>query len=89
MGTIDHFGRTPVWRQLHALLRDAITSGEIPEATFLPSLKTLTETYEVSRQTAFRAVQALQDEGLAVGVPGRGVWVIPPGQRPKPKQPKR
>ena len=86
MAQIDHYGSEPVWRQLTVLLRAQIEDGTFPPGSFLPSLKTLAETHEVSRQTAFRAVQAIQEAGLARGVPGRGVYVLPVAQRPKPKR---
>jgi GntR family transcriptional regulator len=88
--TVDHYSGEPLFLQIAAVLRGQIESGEIPPKSWLPSLKTLTERYEVSRMTAERAVRLLQDEGLARGIPGRGVYVIPederPGARPQRKR---
>jgi len=33
--------------------------------------------YEVARGTAAKAVKVIVDEGLAVVVPGKGVYVLP------------
>jgi DNA-binding GntR family transcriptional regulator len=42
----------------------------------------LQELFEVSRDTARRAVSVLRDEGLVVTVPQRGSYVVPEAERP-------
>jgi GntR family transcriptional regulator len=79
--TVDPYSGEPVYLQIAAVLRAQIASGEIPPRTFLPSLKTLSERYEVARMTAERAVGVLRAEGLVRGIPGRGVYVIPEAER--------
>jgi GntR family transcriptional regulator len=74
----------PPCRQIAAWLRARIEAGEFrPGEDPLPSEKDLQEFFEVSRDTARRAVAVLRDEGLAVTVPQRGTYVTPEGQRPK------
>lgn len=75
--TIDHFGNTPAYLQLAAILREMITSGKIGPNQPLPSIKTLAQEYEVAKGTAEKALGVLRDEGLVRTVPGRGIYVVP------------
>ena len=73
----------PPYRQIAAWLRARIVAGEFrPGEDPLPSEKDLQELFEVSRDTARRAVSVLRDEGLVVTVPQRGTYVVPQGERP-------
>lgn len=74
---IDPLGPEPVYRQLAAVLRRRIESGELQPGRAIPSEATLVQTYGVARGTARKAVEALRDEGLVVTVPGRGSYVRP------------
>lgn len=67
----------PPYRQIAAWLRARVEAGEFAEDVPLPSEKELQETFEVSRDTARRAVAVLRDEGLVVTVPQRGTYVVP------------
>jgi DNA-binding GntR family transcriptional regulator len=78
---VDPYSGRPAYLQVADLLRARIASGEIPPGSFLPSLRAITEQYEVARMTAERAVGLLRAEGLVRGVPGRGVVVLPKDQR--------
>lgn len=75
--TIDHFGSTPAYLQLAAILREMITSGKIGPNQPLPSIKILAQEYEVAKGTAEKALGVLRDEGLVRTVPGRGIYVVP------------
>ena len=79
--SIDPYSGEPVYLQIAAVLRGQIDSGEIPPGSFLPSLRAISEQYEVARMTAERAIGLLRAEGLVRGVPGRGVIVLPEDQR--------
>lgn len=68
----------PIFRQLAAILRDAITSGRIPPGQRLPSETTLQQQYGVNRLTARAAVNILRAEGLAELRRGHGVVVREP-----------
>ncbi len=73
----------PPWRQLAAILRDRIEAGELAPGAQLPSALTLSGEYQVSVPTVRKAITALKDEGLIVGVAGYGTFVAdsPPGHR--------
>ncbi len=79
--TVDPWSGEPVYLQIAAVLRAQIMSGEIAARSFLPSLRTISERYEVARMTAERAVGILRAEGLVRGIPGRGVLVLPEDER--------
>jgi GntR family transcriptional regulator len=73
----------PPYRQIAAWLRARIEAGEfLPGEDPLPSEKDLQEFFEVSRDTARRAVAVLREQGLVVTVPQRGTYVVPKDQRP-------
>jgi DNA-binding GntR family transcriptional regulator len=74
--TIDPDSATPLYEQLADLLRRQITTGELPVRR-LPAIKTLAQTYSVSRGTAERAIRILRDEGLVRTSLGRGIFVAP------------
>ena len=71
---VDHGAAVPVWRQLAAILRARITSGQIPPGRVLPSEKQLEQEFGISRGTARKAIALLRDEGLVVTVAGRGTY---------------
>jgi len=71
--TVDPDSATPLYRQVAALLRARIESGEITSR--LPSLRTIAQEYGVSHITAEKAVQLLRDAGEVVTVVGRGTFV--------------
>lgn len=73
--TIDHLTGEPAYLQLARILREMITSGQIAPRQPLPSIKSLTQQYGVAKGTAEKALGVLRAEGLAVTVPGRGVYV--------------
>jgi DNA-binding GntR family transcriptional regulator len=65
----------PPWRQLAAILRGQIESGELAPGQQLPSALTLSGEYQVSVPTVRKAIGSLKDEGLVVGVAGYGTFV--------------
>lgn len=67
----------PVYRQLAAIIRSKIESGEYPPGAPLPSAKSMAQEYGISVGAVTRAVDVIRTEGLARTVPGRGVWVLP------------
>ena len=71
--TVDHDSPEPLYRQVAALLRGRITSGEFTGR--LPSLKTIAQEYGVSHMTAEKAMDLLKEERLVVVVVGRGAYV--------------
>jgi GntR family transcriptional regulator len=61
--------------RLAALLRDQIADGTLAAGQPAPSITTLTQEHGIARQTAAKAFQLLEHEGLVVRVPGLGYYV--------------
>jgi GntR family transcriptional regulator len=74
---LNPYSEEPLYAQLAAILRRKIESGELAHLAALPSETTLTQEYEISRDTARRAIAALRDEGLVFTVAQRGTFVGP------------
>ncbi|WP_182422254.1 GntR family transcriptional regulator [Aureimonas sp. ME7] len=68
----------PLWFQIAALLRDAISAGEFQPGTVLPSEADLFRVFGVSRTTARSSLDKLEQEGLIVRRSGRGSIVLEP-----------
>ena len=76
--TLDFEGREPLYRQLAAILRGMIDSGEIPPGRRLPSKRAIEQRWGVSQQTTERALAILKDEGLIETSLGKGLFVRDP-----------
>lgn len=75
-------GPVAPWRQLHALLRAQITSGELAPGDRLPSITSLAQQYGVAMTTVRKALDALKAEGLVVTSP-MGTFVTAPEELPE------
>jgi DNA-binding GntR family transcriptional regulator len=75
MTTIDPTGPVPPYKQIAAIIRARIESGEYPAGTRIPTESEMVETWEVARTTARRAIALLREEGLVTTVPQRGSYV--------------
>ncbi|HEU5419457.1 MAG TPA: winged helix-turn-helix domain-containing protein [Streptosporangiaceae bacterium] len=65
----------PPWKQLAAILRERITSGELTGR--LPGEKHLMQEYGLAMGTVRKAVKQLRDDGLIQTTPGMGSYVVP------------
>lgn len=65
----------PAYHRLYVMLSQGIKDGTYPPGVLLPSEKSLTETYKVSRVTVRRALDHLVEEGLVTKQQGRGTIV--------------
>jgi GntR family transcriptional regulator len=74
---IDPHAPEPSYRQLAALLRKRIESGEIGPREALPSITYLVQETGLAVGTVRKAIGVLVDEGLAYTVPGRGTFAAP------------
>lgn len=61
--------------QLADMLSQAISAGEFKVGGALPSINTLSRTYNVCRDTVFKAFLDLRERGLIDSVPGKGYYV--------------
>jgi DNA-binding GntR family transcriptional regulator len=56
-------------------VRQQIIAGQLEPGQPVPSITTLTQGHGVARQTAAKALQLLESEGLVYRVPGLGYYV--------------
>jgi GntR family transcriptional regulator len=68
-GVIRRDGPVAPWRQIAQIYRDKISSGELSSGDRLPSIRSMTQEYEVAGTTAQKVIEALRDEGLVVTSP--------------------
>ena len=75
MTKIDPTGPVPPYRQIAAIIRARIESGEYPQGSRIPTESEIVETFEVARTTARRSIALLREQGLIETVPQRGSYV--------------
>lgn len=80
--SIDQEGRTPVYLQLAATLREAIERGDYLPGRAIPSENQLLQEHGLARATIRKAMRVLASEGLVEVLPGRGVFVVEPADDP-------
>jgi GntR family transcriptional regulator len=73
--TVDHDSAVPPYRQIAAILRGRIKSGELAPGAAVPSVRTIQQEYGVAQTTARKAIRVRVDEGLAEIVTGWGTFV--------------
>lgn len=66
----------PLYMQVAADIRARIQTGLLKPGDRLPSIRLLKEQYEVSDTVIRFAMVVLKGEGLVVGQPGKGVYVV-------------
>lgn len=74
---IDRRSFTPPYRQVADILRAKIADGTYRPGSMLPSETTLSQTYDVSRDTVRKATAELRQEGILEGVGSAGIRVRP------------
>lgn len=73
--TVDYHDPTPVYRQLAAVIRKRIESGELGPRDPIPSEKQLVQEHGVARETVRAAIRLLREEGHVYTLPQRGTFV--------------
>ncbi len=81
---LDPRSPVPLFRQIHAGLRDAILAGRLAPGMRLPSSRSLAEKFRVSRNTVLCAYEELIADGLAIGRVGSGTRVLERAPRVRP-----
>ncbi|MDP4201642.1 MAG: GntR family transcriptional regulator [Bacteroidota bacterium] len=75
MFEIEFSQQTTKVKQLANAIQDAITIGEYPEGSPLPSINDLSKKCRVARDTVFKAFQALKESGIIESTPTKGYYV--------------
>lgn len=72
---ISNASTSPIYDQIVQQIKDAILSGELPEGTLLPSIRSLANDLHVSVITTKRAYSDLEESGFVESVQGKGTFV--------------
>lgn len=75
MNLPDTTSATPLYKQLEEALKEAILSGEFPPGQQIPTENDLSASWNVSRVTVRKALNALTREKLLTRVSGKGTFV--------------
>jgi GntR family transcriptional regulator len=62
-------GPVAPWRQVAKIYRDRIESGELQPGDRLPSIRSLSQEYEIATTTAQKVLEYLRNEGLVTTSP--------------------
>ncbi|MFJ3978361.1 GntR family transcriptional regulator [Streptomyces sp. NPDC090021] len=65
----------PRWKQVAAVIRARIASGEYPPRTRVPSVLQLQAEFGIAQATGQKVHRALREEGLIYTEPGLGSFV--------------
>ena len=72
---VNHSSMTPIYEQIMEQVKAGIMSGELREDMVLPSVRALSKELRISALTVKKAYDALEEEGFAVTVHGKGTYV--------------
>jgi GntR family transcriptional regulator len=75
---IDPASPVPLYRQISEQLRRLIAIGALKQGDRLPTVRELAARVRVNRNTAARAIQRLENEGLVRTRVGQGTFVSEP-----------
>jgi len=72
---INNSSMQPIYEQILAQIKSQIMDGSLKENEMLPSVRGLAKEIKVSALTVKKAYDALEEEGFAVTVHGKGSYV--------------
>ncbi len=75
---LDYRDGRPIYEQVRDGLRRLIITGVIPAGDKLPSVRVLSASLAINPNTIQRAIEALEQEGYAYTVPGKGSFAALP-----------
>ena len=78
MLSLNYRDGRPIYEQVRDGLRRLIITGAIPPGDKLPSVRTLAGQLAINPNTIQRAYEALEQEGYAYSVPGKGSFAALP-----------
>lgn len=75
---LDHESIIPLYHQLKEILKETIDKGELKIGDKIPSENKLCSQYNISRNTAKKAIEDLVQEGVLRRIQGKGTFVSKP-----------
>lgn len=77
---LDKSSKVKLYHQLYQFFVDMIDSGELPVGTKLPSIRNLSEDYNISRNTVTKAYSELEKDGYIYSLVKSGFFVKNPNE---------
>lgn len=78
---ISPLSQTPIYEQIHMQIRELVLSGTLKAGEQLPSIRLMARDLKIGVITVKHAYDALCEEGIAVSLAGRGVFVADVDQK--------
>lgn len=78
---LDKTSKVKLYHQLYLFFVNAIKNKELPEETKLPSIRTLSEDYNISRNTVTKAYSELEANGYIYSLSKSGFFVKNPSSK--------
>ena len=72
---INHSSMVPIYEQIVDAVKTQIRKGELKEDENLPSVRMLAKDLKISALTVKKAYDALEEEGFAVTIHGKGTYI--------------
>ena len=72
---INHSSMVPIYEQIVDVVKTQIRKGELKEDENLPSVRILAKDLKISALTVKKAYDALEEEGFAITIHGKGTYI--------------
>ena len=72
---INHSSMVPIYEQIVDGVKTQIRKGELKEDENLPSVRMLAKELKISALTVKKAYDALEEEGFAITIHGKGTYI--------------
>ena len=72
---INHSSMVPIYEQIVDAVKTQIRKGELKEDENLPSVRMLAKDLKISALTVKKAYDALEEEGFAITIHGKGTYI--------------
>lgn len=72
---INHSSMVPIYEQIVDVVKTQIRKGELREDENLPSVRMLAKELKISALTVKKAYDALEEEGFAITIHGKGTYI--------------
>ena len=72
---INHSSMVPIYEQIVDVVKTQIRKGELKEDEKLPSVRMLAKELKISALTVKKAYDALEEEGFAITIHGKGTYI--------------
>ena len=73
---INHSSMVPIYEQIVDAVKTQIRKGELKEDENLPSVRMLAKDLKISALTVKKAYDALEEEGFAITIHGKGTYIM-------------